>query len=127
MPIETTRPVSQVLHDIVGNIQEIIRGEFHLAKAEMKAEGSKAAKGAVVIAAGAVLGLYSGGLLLLSMVYALSLVLTPWQSALAIALITGVLAAILVSAGRRRLKEVHPAPQRTIENVKENIEWAERR
>lgn len=125
MAIETGRPVSQVLQDIVGNIQEMIRGEFHLAKEEMKLEGSKAAKGGGVIAAGALLGLYSGGFLLLSIVYALSMILTPWQSALIVAVVTGLGGAILVSAGRRRLKEVHPAPQRTIENVKENLQWAE--
>jgi len=126
MPIETNRPVSQVLQDIVGNIQEIIRAEFHLAKAEMKEEGSKAAIGAGVIAAGAMLAMYSGAFLLLAAVYALSMILTPWQSALIVGVVTGVAGAILVSAGRRRLKEVHPTPQRTVETMKENLEWAEK-
>jgi hypothetical protein len=127
MTSEVNRPVSQVLQDIVGNIQEIIRSEFHLAKAEVKIEGAKAAKGAAVMAGGAVLGLYAGAFLLLAAVYALSIVLAPWQSALIVAVVTGLLAAVMVSAGRMKLKEVHPKPERTIENVKENIEWAERR
>jgi len=126
MPMETNRPVSQVLQDIVQNIQEIIRAEFHLAKAEMKQEGSKAAVGAGIIAAGGLMALYSGGFLLLAAVYALSMILTPWQSALIVAVVTGVGGAILVSAGRRRLKEVHPTPQRTVETMKENLEWAEK-
>jgi hypothetical protein len=126
MTSEINRPISQVLQDVVGNIQEIIRSEFHLAKAEMKVEGAKAAKGATVIAAGGVLGLYAGGFLLLSIVYALSTFLAPWQAALLVAVIVGLGAAILISAGRSKLKKVHPAPQRTIENVKENIAWAEK-
>ena len=126
MTSEMNRPISQVLQDVVGNIQEIIRSEFHLAKAEMKVEGAKAAKGAGVLAAGGILALYAGGFLLLSIVYALSTILAPWQAALLVAVIVGLGAAIMISAGRSKLKEVHPAPQRTIENVKENIEWAEK-
>lgn len=126
MTSEFNRPFSEVLTDVVGNVQEIIRSEFRLAKAEMKVEGSKAAKGATVLVAGALLGLYAGGFLLLAAVYALSQVMTLWQSAFLVALITGIAAAILITAGRRKIKTVHPAPERTIENVKENIEWAEK-
>ena len=38
------RSIPEVLQDIVGNLQEIIRSEFRLAKTELKEDASRAAK-----------------------------------------------------------------------------------
>jgi uncharacterized membrane protein YqjE len=44
MGIQVQRSIPEVLQDIVGNLQEIIRSEFRLAKAELKEEASRASK-----------------------------------------------------------------------------------
>ena len=123
MPRNDERSVSDVLHDIVGNLQDIVRSEISLAKAEIKTEAGKAANASKILAAGAVFLLYAGGLILLAMVYALSMVLQPWLAALVVGALVSVFGAIFMSAGRRRMQVIHPSPERAIKNVKENVEW----
>ena len=60
------RSVTNVLQDIVSNVQEIVRSEVRLAKAEIKEETGKAARAWKPLIAGGVLMLYSGGLLMLA-------------------------------------------------------------
>jgi hypothetical protein len=121
------RPFRDVLHDIVGNVQEIVRSEIHLATAEIRQEGKKAALGARVFGAGALLCAYAGGVLVLALVYALSLVVAPWLAAAAVAVATGILGGTLILLGKKQLQQVDMPPPRTTDTLKENIEWAARR
>jgi len=124
MAYQGERSFSDVLQDFIGNVQNIIRSEIQLAKTEVKEETSKAAKASAVIAIGAVLGLYSIGFLLLTLVRGLENVTAPWLATLIVAVLVGVVAFIAISVGRTRMKQVHPTPDKTIQTVKENVEWA---
>src|SRR5690349_12622854 len=117
------RSFADVLKDVVGSIQEIIRSEVRLAKAETKAELVKAWGAARLLIAGALLGLYALGFLLLGGVQALALAMPYWAAALVGGVALAVIAGIFVAAGRSRFKQVHPAPEKTIQTVKENVEW----
>jgi len=117
------RSFADVLKDVVGSIQDIIRSEMRLAKAETKAEMVKAWGAARLMIAGALFGLYALGFILLGGVQALALTMPYWAAALVGGVVLAVVAAILVSAGRSRFKHVHPAPEKTIQTVKENVEW----
>jgi len=123
MPNQTERTFSDVVQDIIDNLQSIVRAEFRLARTEIKEETAKAAKAAQVIAAGAVLGLYALGLFLLAIVRALETVAAPWLANLIVAVVVGLGALLAISIGRARIKHVHPAPTKTMETVKENVEW----
>lgn len=118
------RSVPEVLHDIVGNIQEIIRSEFRLAKAEVKEEASKARGPLTTWAIGALIGLYAVGLLLFTIVMAMATVMATWLAALIVGAVMGVVSIALISAGSARLKRVNKVPERTIESLKENVQWA---
>jgi uncharacterized membrane protein YqjE len=107
------RSVSEVLRDIFGNLQDIVRSEVRLAKSELKAEAGKAVNAGRPLMAGLVFGLYAGGLLLLAAVRALSLVIEPWLAALAIGAILSVIAAILIGTGRGRMERGRSKSQRT--------------
>jgi len=116
------RSVSEVLQDIFGNVQDIVRSEVRLARAEIKTEAAKTARAAKALIAGAVLGLYAGGLLLIAAVYGLSLILAPWLAALAVGVFVAVVAASLISVGRERLRSVKK-PEKTLRTVKEDVQW----
>jgi len=75
------------------------------------------------VAAGAVLGLYGLGFLLHAAVYGLSLVIAPWLAALLVVVVLGIFVAILVSSGRNRLRQVDPVPEKTVQSIKENVQW----
>jgi hypothetical protein len=72
---QVQRTVPELLGNIVENIQQIIRSEFRLAKAELGEKVSRASKPATTLGAGFLLRLYGFGFLLLASVYALSMVM----------------------------------------------------
>jgi uncharacterized membrane protein YqjE len=118
------RTVFDVLQDIVGNIREIIRGEFSLAKIEVREKAQKASGPARTLVTGALLGLYGLGFLLLAAMFGLSLVLPQWLAALIVGAVLAIIAGILVSLGRAALKQIDPVPEKTVQSVKENVQWA---
>ncbi len=121
---QTQRSVSEVLQDIVGNLQQIIRNEFRLARVEIKEKAARAKQPATILGSGLIIGLYGFGFLLLAIVYALSLVLAAWLAALLVGVVLTIAAAILVASGRNALKQVDPVPEKTVQTVKENVQWA---
>lgn len=115
--------VAGLLQEIVGNIQEIIRSEVRLAKVEVKEDATSMGKAAGMLVTGAVLGIYALGILLLFLVYALNGPLPDWAAALVVGLIVAAVAGVLVKIGLDRIKSVNPAPDKTIDSVKEDIQW----
>jgi uncharacterized membrane protein YqjE len=117
------RPFAELLRDVVANVQEIVRSEVRLAKAELSEETQKTIRAVGFLLAGGLLGLYALGFLLLSAVYALAVVLPDWLAPLLVALLVAVIAGALLMIGRNRLKNVSPMPK-TVSSVKEDIQWA---
>ena len=112
MSTTADRSFSDVLDDIVGNVQGIIRSEVRLAKVEIQEETVKAGKAARLAGSGAVLGLYALGFLLLTCLFALELAVTAWLAALIVAAVVGAAAGVLMKAGIKRIKLVNPGRRR---------------
>ena len=115
------RSLADVLHDIVANIQDIVRSELRLASVEIRQELAKAASAGKVAAAGGVLALFAFALLLLAAVYALALVMPPWLAALTVGIVLAIAGSILISAGSKRLKLIHLKPEKTVASIRETI------
>ena len=123
MKIEGGRPYSDIVGDIVGHAQEIVRSEMRLAKAELKEEAAKAARASVLMVAGAIAGLYALGFLLWTIAYLIGLALPLWAGALIIGILTGIAAGVMLAAGIARFRKVEPAPDKAIHEVKEDVAW----
>jgi len=117
------RSISSVLHDIVGNVQDIVRSEVRLAKTELTDELKKTRSASVLLGVGALLLTFSMLFVLLAIVYALSLVVPGWAAALIVGTGVGVVAALCCGLGIARFKSIRAAPK-TADSVKENVEWA---
>jgi len=120
---ENTRSIADVFQDIVANLQTIIRSEVRLAKTEITEEAVKAGRAAGILAGGVVAGLFTVWLLLLTLLFALAIVIPIWSAALLLFVLMAVLTVALLTAGKKRFKSVHPTPEKTIESVKENVQW----
>jgi uncharacterized membrane protein YqjE len=116
------RSVGEVLQNIVGNVEEIIRSEIRLAKTEAKEEALKAARAGAMLGAGALLGLYGLALVFVLFIALLIQVMPFWAASLIVAVITLIVAAILLAIGRAALGRVHK-PEKSIESVKEDVAW----
>jgi uncharacterized membrane protein YqjE len=104
---------------------ELVRKEVDLAKAELSEKGKKAGIGAGMFGGAGLMGLGAFGALTACLILALAIVLDAWLAALVVALVYGAIAGALALRGRDRVREATPpAPEQTVETVKEDIEWA---
>ena len=117
------RSISAVLHDIVGNIQDIVRCEIRMAKTELTEELGKSRSAGMLVGIGALMLTISALFLLLAALYALSLLMPEWAAALIVGAGVGAIAALFVGAGVKRFKAVRATPK-TVASLKENVEWA---
>jgi uncharacterized membrane protein YqjE len=117
------RSISVVLHDIVGNVQDIVGAEVRLAKTEVLEELVKARSVGILFGVAAITAIFTILLLLLAVVSALSLVMPEWAAALLVAAGIGVVATVTLSIGIKRFKTIHAAPKVTA-SLKENVRWA---
>lgn len=119
------RSFSDVLQDIVHNLQDIIRYEVRLAKMEVRDDLGKTGAAAFLLGIGALSGVFGIFFILLAIVHALSFVVPEWAAALIVAVALAFGAAIAITGGIKRFKQVNAAPK-TIQSLKENVEWAKR-
>ena len=118
------RSFSVVLQDIVGNIQDIVRSEVRLAKTEIQEQAAKAKSASILLSGGAISGVLSAWFVLLAMVYGLARIMPDWAAALSVGIGLAVVAGLTVSAGRKRFTQIHAAPEKTIQSLKETVEWS---
>jgi hypothetical protein len=117
------RTISEVLQDILRNLQEIVRSEVRLAKAEIRVEATQAASTVLWVAAGAVSALCCWMFLSWAAVYALAMFMSMWAATLVVAGVLAIMASVLLIIGVRRFRRIQPIPERTVEALKENLEW----
>jgi Putative Actinobacterial Holin-X, holin superfamily III len=122
------RPVGELLRDLSQQTTTLMRQELELAKAELAQKGKQAGVGAGLLTGAGVVGLGAFGALTACFIAALATAMATWLAALIVAVVYAVVAGVLALVGKSRVKEVTPpAPEQTIENVKEDVQWAKTR
>ncbi|HWR53041.1 MAG TPA: phage holin family protein [Bryobacteraceae bacterium] len=116
------RSVADVVKDIVGNIQEIVRTEVRLARAEIREKIAATARASAVLAVGAVIVFYALGFLLVSIYNLLSLAMPFWGAALVMFIGLGVISGIMIAVGISRLRKIKPMPERAVAVAKATVE-----
>lgn len=124
---DSDRSIASMVSDIIGDVQQIVRAEVRLARAEIREELGKARRGVMFLAAGAVVVMMAVGVGLLAAVYALALVWPPWAAALAVGGVTAIAGIAVLAAGIKQMKDVTLTPEKTVSTIKENIQWAKTR
>jgi hypothetical protein len=124
-PIGQKRPIGAVVSSIVAGGRTLFQKHVELAKIEAAEAAGVRAKGAGLMGAAGVLGLFAFGFIALSGSAALDLVLPLWAAYLIIAIVIGVIGWVLVLAGRRAIKTA-PTPELSQAMLKEDARWAKR-
>jgi hypothetical protein len=101
----------------------LIHQEIQLAQAEMTRKATRAGQNVAIIAVGGVIGLGAYLALVAALILALAQFMDAWLAALIVGVVLAIAAAIAVQYGVTKLKEIDPAPRRTIETMRENKEW----
>jgi cbb3-type cytochrome oxidase subunit 3 len=122
------RPLGEVARDLTRDLSLLVRQEVQLAKAEMAQKGRVAAPGLGMIGGASVVALMAAGALTAAAILVLSVFLPEWLSALLVGFALAGIAYVLAKQGKERVEEAgSPVPEKTIETVKEDLEWAKTR
>jgi hypothetical protein len=110
------------LGELVGNVTRdlstLMRQELALGKAEIKAEARTAGKAAGALGAAGFAGYMAVLFLSIALWWALHHLIGHSWSALVVAVLWGIVGAVLYSSGRKKLREVNPTPERTVDTLK---------
>jgi Putative Actinobacterial Holin-X, holin superfamily III len=119
------QPIGNLLKQLASETTTLVRQELDLAKAEMREKAGKAGPGFGMIGAAGAMALLAAGTATVFFVLALDGVMPNWLAALVVAVVYSVVAAVLYLQGKEKVDDAgSPAPQQTIETVKEDLEWA---
>lgn len=111
--------VGELMGNISRDLSTLMRQELALAKAEVKTEATKAGKGAGMLGGAG----FAGYMVLLFLSFALwwglANVMDQSWAALIVAVLWGVIGAVLFVQGRNQMRKVDPVPERTVETLKQ--------
>jgi uncharacterized membrane protein YqjE len=119
---------AELMRQLSDQTVTLVRQELDLARAELTEKGKRAGLGAGMFGGASLFGLYALGALTACAILALALVVKGWLAALIVAVAYGVIAGVLALTGTRNVKRaVPPAPEQTVESVKEDVQWTKQR
>ena len=117
----------ELASEVAKDMSTLVRQEVALAKAELQQEAKTAGTAVGAFGGAGFAGYFVLVFLSLAMMWALGSKMALGWSALIVAGVWAVIAAVLAVLGRSKLKRFNPKPERTIETVKEDVQWAKTR
>ena len=118
------RSLSELLSDVTGEIATLFRKEVELARAETSEQVSRAAKAGAMLGAAAVVGFLTLILLAFAAAWGLSEVVPEGVAFLVVGLVFGLVAAVLASAGKKKIASIRPVPDQTVQTLKDDVQVA---
>ena len=123
-PAGETRSLGEIVGDISSNMSTLVRQEIDLAKSELKQEVTKVGKGAGMFGGAAVAGFFTLFFLSFALTYVLDNFMPVELAALIVAVLWGIVAAVLALTGRKNIKAANPQLPTTQQTLKEDVQWA---
>jgi hypothetical protein len=111
--------VAELVGEVTQDLSTLMRQELELAKAEVKQEAVKAGKAGGMLGGAGFAGYMTLLFASIALWWGLANVMDQGWAALIVAGLWALAGAVLFMAGRGRLQQVRPAPERTAETVKE--------
>ena len=118
------RSLSELLSDVTGEIATLFRKEVELARVETSEQVSRAAKAGAMLGAAAVVGFLTLILLAFAAAWGLSEVVPEGVAFLIVGVVFGIVAAVLASAGKKKIASVNPMPDQTVQTLKADVQVA---
>jgi hypothetical protein len=118
-PDPSNASVGELIGHVAQDLSLLMRQELELAKAEVKQEVTKTAKGAGMLGGAGFAGYMVVLFASIALWWGLANLMDQGWAALVVTGIWAVIAAGLFAVGRARLKQVNPKPEQTVETVKE--------
>jgi hypothetical protein len=117
-PDDRRESLGQLLGEVTKDISTLFRQEVELAKAELSESAKKAGKGAGMFGGAGVAGLLALVFLSVALWWGLGFLTGLVWSAIIVAVIWGIVAAVLAMRGKKEVEEIQGVPK-TVETLKE--------
>ncbi|MGW5747528.1 phage holin family protein [Amycolatopsis sp. NPDC003861] len=111
--------VGELMSNVMKDLSTLVRQEVELAKAEVKAEAGKAAKGAGMLGGAGFAGYLVVLFLSIALWQGLANVMDSGWAALIVAVVWAIAGAVLYATGRREVRRANPKPERTVETLQQ--------
>ncbi|MBA2573401.1 MAG: phage holin family protein [Actinomycetota bacterium] len=122
-PDVSDQSVGSLVGQLSTDLSKLMSQELALAKAEMKEEAKKAGVAGGMLAGAGLAGLMVAIFGTAALMYILDTQLPlPW-AAVIVTVLWAIVGAVLFVMGRKKLQEVNPKPEQTVESLKEDKEW----
>jgi len=117
------RSLGELFSDLTSDLQVLVRKEVELAKVEVKEQASRAGKAGAMLGGTAVCGLMALLLISFAAAWGLAEGVPTWLAFLAIGLLYGAIAGLLLVVGKKKLSTIGP-PRQTVQTLKADVEAA---
>lgn len=120
------RSVGELFGELSQDMALLVRQEAQLAKTEMQQKLSKVTTDLVSLATGGFVA-YLGAFALVTAVILLlidPIGIKPWLAALIVGALLAIVGWVMLQKGLKDLKRTDPTPRRTVDTLKDDIQWA---
>jgi hypothetical protein len=120
------RSIGELFGELSQDVALLVRQEAELAKTEMNQKITRVKADVLAMVSGGVV-VYLGALALTAAVILLLIDpvgLKPWLAALLVGAVLAVAGYTMLQRGAKDIKRTDPTPRRTVETIKEDIQWA---
>jgi uncharacterized membrane protein YqjE len=118
------RSIGELFSELANETALLIRQEVALAKVELTQKASRAGRNIGYLVLGGAVAYAALLALLATIIILLADVMAWWIAALIVAVLVGIVAAVLISKAWSALKNMDVAPRQTVETLKEDAQWA---
>jgi len=124
MPDKQDRSIGELFSELASETALLIRQEIALAKVELIQKARTVGRDVGFLVLGGAVAYAALLALLAAIIILLANVMPWWIAALIVAVLVGIVAALLISKALAALKKTDAAPRQTVETVKEDAQWA---
>lgn len=120
------RSIGELFGQLTQDMTLLLRQELQLARAEMSEKLSRVTSNLVSVLAGGFVAYIGALALVAALILGLHEVanISPWVSALIVGALFAIAGYIMLNRGLKELKRVDLAPRRTVESLKDDVQWA---
>jgi uncharacterized membrane protein YqjE len=124
--VREDRSVGELFGELTQDMTLLVRQEVQLARVELEQKASRVGSALGTVGTGGFVA-YVGAL---ALVAALILLLadvagiTAWVSALIVGAVLAIAGFVMLQGGLRKLKQTDLTPRRTVETLKDDVQWA---
>ncbi len=117
------RSLGSLVSSLTSDMSKLMRQELTLAKAELREEAKEAGKAVGMLGGAAFAGWMTAIFLSVTLMWLLDKAMDLTLAALIVTAVWGIAAAVLGLGGKKKLQNLNPKPEQTIDSLKEDAQW----